>query len=482
MSTAITLTNNRDGGIASAGSVVRQQRKLKWGFIEIFVLIQFLSGALLFLPGAQSVRLVIRALPYLSSLGLLIYYIPRRSPGRYPLYAVFLVFAVLLLFINLAHPNTPVESGFAQCIFQFSIMAPAFWVGKIVREREHLSRLLWIIFLANSLGAAVGVLQVYYPDLFLPSQFSSQLADNDESYLQSLSYTGAEGQTIYRPPGLTDLPGGAAIAGLFSALFGLSFAVRSDIRKHYRAACLAAAVVGMAALYLTQVRSLLVMLMIGLITLSLLALRQKKPVEAVLIVAFSAALVVGGFIWAVSVGGESISARFLDLYETGITSSYQANRGYFVNETIDTYLPKYPLGAGLGRWGMMSKHFYRGNHVDTNPIYVEIQMTGWLLDGGVFMWLFYGGAILCALFYSFTSLGKTSDPIISPAARIIFCFQLALFGMSFSGPTFNSQSGIQFWMLTAALFGVVTTSRERKTRLVSQRNRLHLAPQVSVRT
>lgn len=475
MSTTVTLpsnrnANNRDKGARSAAATLSQQRKLKWGWVEIFLLIQLLSGALLLVPGAQSFRSIIRALPYVSSLGLLIYYFPRRSAGRYPRYGIFLIFVLVLLGINLVHPNTPIESGIAQFVFQLCIIAPAFWVRKVVHERAHLSRLLWIVFLANALGSVVGVLQVYYPDVFMPPEFSAQLADHDESYLQSLSYQGAEGQTIYRPAGLSDLPGGAANAGLFTALIGLSLAARSDIKKTYRGGCLMACVFGLVALYLTQVRSLFVMLVIGLITLSILALRQNKVKEAALVATFGVALVVGGFIWAVAIGGSTITDRFTGLYTTGISSSYQENRGYFIDETIDTYLPKYPLGAGLGRWGMMNKYFYHDSDVDTFPIYVEIQMTGWLLDGGVFMWLFYGSAIFSALFFSLTSLNKTFDPIISSSARTIFCIQLMIFGSSFSGPTFNTQLGIQFWLLTAALCGVVTSTQEKRRRYISLRN------------
>ena len=36
-----------------------------WGPLEWFVVVQYLSTALLFVPGAQSVRIIIRTLPYL---------------------------------------------------------------------------------------------------------------------------------------------------------------------------------------------------------------------------------------------------------------------------------------------------------------------------------------------------------------------------------------------------------------------------------
>jgi hypothetical protein len=47
----------------SAGSSL----DLKWGWIEIFIIIQFLSPGILMLPGAQVIRLPVRVLPYFFS-------------------------------------------------------------------------------------------------------------------------------------------------------------------------------------------------------------------------------------------------------------------------------------------------------------------------------------------------------------------------------------------------------------------------------
>ena len=49
-----------------------------WGWIELFAAIQLLWGVLLFIPGAQPYRMIVRALPYVVSLGALIFAL-RRS-------------------------------------------------------------------------------------------------------------------------------------------------------------------------------------------------------------------------------------------------------------------------------------------------------------------------------------------------------------------------------------------------------------------
>ncbi len=66
---------------AAETSSTKKQR-LPW--VEIFIAVQFLWGALLFLPGAQPYRPLIRGLPYAVSVGLLLVYLPRAMRGRAP--------------------------------------------------------------------------------------------------------------------------------------------------------------------------------------------------------------------------------------------------------------------------------------------------------------------------------------------------------------------------------------------------------------
>jgi hypothetical protein len=66
------------------------------------------------------------------------------------------------------------------------------------------------------------------------------------------------------------------------------------------------------------------------------------------------ALVVATFTWAVAIGGESTLERLSSLVSDRADAVYQQNRGHFLEDTINVLLPQYPLGAGLGRWGMMN--------------------------------------------------------------------------------------------------------------------------------
>ena len=161
--------------------------KEPWGWIELFVTIQILWGALFFLPGVQPYRQYIRAVPYLASLGALAWSERRASATPLPAPARWLLASFALLAANLLHAETYLEAGIAQIIFQVSIAAPMFWVARTVRSRARLERLLWIIFAASFASASVGVLQVYAPDLFLPPEFSALAKQLNPEIINALS-------------------------------------------------------------------------------------------------------------------------------------------------------------------------------------------------------------------------------------------------------------------------------------------------------
>jgi hypothetical protein len=436
-------------------------RPHRWGWIELFVVIQFLSGGLFFLPGAQSVRGFIRGLPYASSLGFMILYFKRSPRSRLPAGSMFILLALGLLVLNLLHATTQLTAGLAQCVFQLSIAAPVFWAHRAVDSQMRLRNLVWLIFFANAMSAGIGLLQVYYPEQFMPPEFSRLALSLNPNAVEALTYTGAYGQRIVRPTGLSDLPGGAAIAGMVTGVLGIALGVRAGQKKFRRLLCLAIAGVGMVTLYLTLVRSLVIMMLIALAALCILAARQGRGAESRLVAVTSAIVVGASFIFATSIGGEHLADRFLGLAEEGLIMTYEQNRGHFVKYTMNELMYEFPLGAGLGRWGMMQIYFGDDDIWRSPPIHVEIQLTGWLLDGGVLMWLLYGAAVLAAMRYAYRLAVSRADPMLAYLARIVFCSNLMVLGMSMAGPAFNTQLGIQFWFLTAALHGAASQDRHR---------------------
>lgn len=423
-----------------------------WGWLEVFVLVQVLWGLLLFMPGSQAYRTYIRAFPYVTSLVALAGSLrsggtESRVPG-----APWILAALSLLVFNLVHPSTWIASGTAQIVFQAAIAAPVFWAARVWITSDRLQRLLGLFFAANFLSAALGLLQVYYPDTFLPPEFSSMALKLNPEFVSSLSYVGSGDRLIVRPPGLSDLPGGAAIAGTTAALLAFGFAMRPDQSQWRRLGYLGSAVIGITVVYLTQVRSMLLMLVACMMVVALVRLRQGRAIQSGWIAASAGALVAGSFVWAVTVGGDTVDERFRGIVDSGVVETYQESRGFFLDYTIRELSFEYPFGAGLGRWGMMAAYFGEPGNWQFPGLYAELQMTGWLYDGGVLMWLLYIGAITVAIRYSYR-VAIDSGSALCDLAAMVLSVQLLVVGLCFTGPVFNTQVGIVFWLLTAVLYG-----------------------------
>jgi hypothetical protein len=219
-----------------------------------------------------------------------------------------------------------------------------------------------------------------------------------------------------------------------------------------RAGCLALAAIGMTALLLTQVRSLTVAAVAGVGVFALLRLRQGQAIAGAASLAFGATLIAGAYMWAVTVGGDSLTARFTGLLDDGVVSTFKEERGAFLTYTLSELLFEYPFGAGIGRWGMMHVYFGDGTMWEAPPIHVEIQPTGWLLDGGVPLWIAMVGAIAASLRASYV-VAVHSAGSLQESGTAVLCLQLMLLAMCLSGPAFNTQLGIQYWALTAAVWG-----------------------------
>jgi hypothetical protein len=372
--------------------------------------------------------------------------------GRAPRGTLLLTFALGLLGLNLLHPTTQVTAGIAQCLFQIAIAVPMFWAWRAVSSPAQLRRLLILAFVFNTAGSVLGVLQVYYPDQFMPPQFSSLGTRMNELYVDSLTYVGIDGRRIVRPPGLSDQPGGAAVAGALTVVLGVGLTVGAR-SSGVLVVQLIAVAVGLAAIYLTQVRSLLMMSVGALAVIAIVLFRRGQVRQAGRIAISAVVLIVVAFVWARSLGGQSVEQRFVGITQQGAVRSYQENRGAFVADTFGDLLDRYPLGAGLGRWGMMSVYFGDPADLEATPIHVEIQATGWLLDGGIPMWLLYGGAVVMALVGTYRFCAKRVRPDLAEVAIVVLGVQALIAGFAWAGPAFNTQLGSQFWFFTSALYG-----------------------------
>ena len=362
-----------------------------------------------------------------------------------------------ILGIGVFHPTaaTPI-AALAQIGLYLAILAPLFWVPRLTVGVQTLHILLAILWGFASVGSGLGVVRVYFPGSFQPSISPVILAMN-HGYLQSLMITTSSGVRVLRPMGLTDVPGGAASSGFYAVLLGIGFFLTTK-RTWLLVPALGSVLLGMMCLYLSQVRSLLVMTAISVIAVTaVLALRRdyKRLGGFGVVLVF---LVIVSFRSAVSLAQGSVEKRVGSLAAGTPGEVYGRNRGQFLSEAFNDLLPRYPLGAGVGRWGMMNSYF--GNHANPNEgIWAEIQWTGWVLDGGFPLILAYVGCLLITMWTTLRIARWRGgrDPTLSLWAAVIAGYSIGTLALTFSYPVFLSQTGMEFWLLSTVLYAAART-------------------------
>lgn len=432
-----------------------RERWVPSGMLEWFAVSQTLIPALLYLPGNQSIRFVLRASAFLVSLGMWMvwWFVRRRSfPARHPA-APWLILALATVLLELAHPDTPnLTAGIAQVALYASVLSPLFWVKGFAVDRRTLIRVLVILLVCNGVNSIVGVLQVYDPDTWMPTEFSVMLRRN-ALQLASLAYTGPDGRLLLRPPGLFDSPGAVAGAGTVAALFGLVFFLE-PVRWWQRLGALAFSGAGMAAIYLSHVRSAAVVVVGMLVTYAGLLWMQDQKKRLVAFATLSGSVVVAAFLLATVLGGTSVQERFQTFFETDPRTLYYESRGIQVEDALTTMLNNYPLGAGLARWGVMSIYF---SVPVSQRIWAEIQLPAWILDGGIFLLLAYTLALLATLLFALKLVRELPEPEDRRWAAAIGAANIGMMAFTLTYVPFASQLGIQFWFLEGLLFAAMAT-------------------------
>jgi hypothetical protein len=429
-------------------------QKVPWGFPEYFVISQTALPALLYLPGTQGIRLPIRFAAFAVSLGAFIWW-QLQSQTRTPTHRAYSWVAGVmgLLALMLFNPyTTSLVGGLAHMMVYFAVMSPLFWAPALVRTPEQLARLFALLLICSGVNSVVGVLQVYDPGRFMPAELSHVLSDVG---LGAVTFRGAGGQLLMRPPGLFDTPGAVAGPGMYAALLGAIFGL-SAIPLWQRLGAFALSAAGFAAIYLSQVRISLVVAVLMFLIYAGVLMAQKRVTKATTFAIFAISLVVVSFGVAIALGGASITSRFMTLLTGDPLEVYYRARGVQLNNTFSEMLYDYPLGAGLGRWGMAGAYF--GNPGERG-LWAEIQIAGWMIDGGVPMLFLYGGAVLVAALSQFRLARLTQYPRLAACAAVVFAANLGTAAMVFSFTPFVTQIGIQYWFLAGALHGVACRYR-----------------------
>ncbi len=424
-----------------------------WGWVHTFVLMQFSFQILLLFPQFGVLRVPMRVATFALSLLSLVLFVwirrLREHGPKHPAIAPAIGVLIIMVASFCLHPSmNTILAGLAQCGMYAAILGPLFWVRRI---RITATGFQWLIFMMwgfHTLSATFGVLQIYFPGQFQP--YISTTIQNGKFGVSALMIQLANGILVPRPMGLTDTPGGAATAGFYALLLSVGIALR-ERNLILRLACMGSAAVGLFCIYLSQVRSILIFAGVCLVCLAVVLLRQGKFGQLSLMMVGVTALVVVTFTWAVTVGGASTMDRLSSLVSDRADAVYQQNRGKFLEDTINVLLPKYPLGAGLGRWGMMNAYFGNNSNPLTESLWVEIQWTGWLLDGGVPMIIAYVAALAQACLTAWKIAISRQLDDFKLWGGLIFAYNIGAVAITFNYPLFISQSGMEFWLLNSAL-------------------------------
>lgn len=428
----------------------------RWGFLETFVLAQVVLPALMFLPGLQRLRVPIRIAPFaISGFGFFYLFSTRRAKPHPTLGILVLILLYLALMIGAPGTNT-LMAGVAQVMLYFSVMAPVFWAPSLVRSKRQLQRIMAILLICNGLNAVIGVLQVKYPDTFMPRELSSIVTDIEGGIGK---YIGPNGEEIIRPPGLSDNPGSVCAPASVAALLGLIFALR-PIPVWQRIGSAALAFAGVAAIFLSQVRtSILILGGMYLVYVGLLLI-QGNSRRALGMMGAALGLYIAALLFAVLLGGESITDRFATLFADDPTSVYYTSaRGYQLQYDTQQYLTDFPLGAGLGRWGMMRLYFGDENNEQSPPLWAELQWPAWALDGGLVLFLLYNMVLIRNAWHEFALCRKLHHTSVAPYAAMIFASNAGTLALVFGFTPFTTQIGLQYWFLAGVLHGVAQLPR-----------------------
>jgi hypothetical protein len=165
-------------------------------------------------------------------------------------------------------------------------------------------------------------------------------------------------------------------------------------------------------------------------------------------------LAAAGLAWTAFVGGEEATKRFAELLNDDAVTTFQQHRGGFLLVTLEVYIPRYPLGAGLGRWGMIYQYFGTKSDpfgVGRGPVWSEIQLTAWTYDGGLPLIIGYSAAIAVAMWRVFRIALRGRDPDVSYWACAVFAVSLTLMALCLSSMPFIGPAGVQFWLIVTAL-------------------------------
>lgn len=409
------------------------------GWAYAYLAIQIVCQLALLSSTLAPSRVLFRSATFVTSL-LFLMAIPGASKKE-SLPRTLALVIMLIVTASALNPNGgPLLAVVAHWAFYLAVLAPLFWVARLDLEPAVLRRLLLVLWGFHTASSITGLLQVYFPGQFQPA-LTVFIHEK-----QALMIRLASGEWVPRPMGLSDTPGGVASGGVYASLFGLAVVLTRPF-PYARIAGILAMLVGMSAVYLSQVRSAIVVLTIACIVLLVQLVPFARLPQLAALLVLGAVAVFGGFQISSSLGGEHVSDRLHSLVQADPSTVYQANRGMMLEHGFATLLPQYPFGAGLAHWGMILIYFGRAEDL----IGAEIQIVGWILDGGLPLLLAYTVTILAAVWAAAQKAMSHRNTPHGIWLAIMVAYDVSSVALCFSYPLFMGNLGLEFWLLNAVV-------------------------------
>jgi hypothetical protein len=104
---------------------------------------------------------------------------------------------------------------------------------------------------------------------------------------------------------------------------------------------------------------------------------------------------------------------------------------------------------------MMSFYFGGPSDADVPAVFAEVQPNAWLLDGGVFLLLFYGLALTVTATNDVKLVRTLANRDDRLWAAAVIAANFGTLALVFSFVPFGTAAGMQFWFLEGALHGAM---------------------------
>jgi hypothetical protein len=200
------------------------------------------------------------------------------------------------------------------------------------------------------------------------------------------------------------------------------------------------------------VRASFIVVLVMMATYLILLTIQKQRLRVTGFLGLSAGLLATALSVATILGGDSIQERFMTVFQGDPRTVYAENRGIFVQSAFSDLLTEHPMGAGLARWGVLAGVV---GVPASKQLWAEVQPAAWILDGGLFLLILYGGALLVTLLWELKLVRNLTDPDDRLWAAAIVAANVGTLALIFTFVPFSTQVGIQFWFLEGLLHGAM---------------------------